>query len=119
LDAYKFGKLSEALGKDSEKMSFYELKRHLRSNSFLPLDFREKKVLESLEFQAYNEIRGLGNRISNDFKRILVETDKRQRVEFEKVIRGAAKETVIKRGTVKMMSSLIGHKTKDWARDLD
>ena len=45
--------------------------------------------------------------------------DKRQRAEYEKVIQGAAKETVVNRGSVKMMSSLIGHKTGDWAKDLD
>lgn len=118
-DAFRFGMMSEALGDDAKKMSFDQLKTHLRSKQFLPLDFREQQALQTLKYQAYHEIRGLGNRITSDLQRIMVEVDRAQRADYEKVIREAAEKTIVDRGSVKMMASEIGERTGDWARDLD
>lgn len=119
-NAFKFGMISQAVGrKNAKDLTFQKIKTSLQSNKFLPLDYREKKALESLKFQAYHEIRGLGNRFNSDLNRILIEVDKKQRAEYEKVIQDAATKTIKDRGSVKYMSSLIGHKTGDWARDLD
>ena len=118
-NAFKYGMISEALGDDAKSVDFATLKRRLRTKQFLPLDYREKQALDSLKYQAYNEIRGLGNKINMDTQRIQVEVDRAQRLQYEKVIRDAAKKAIIDRQSVKQMASEIGHKTQDWARDLD
>ena len=119
-DAFRFGMISAAAGKGKAKdLTFAKVKRALRTKSFLPLDTRELAVLDSMKYQAYHEIRGLGNKLNQDLGRMQVEVDKKQRAKYEKVIRDAAEETVVNRGSVKDMASLIGHKTGDWARDLD
>ena len=100
-------------------MTFEKVKNALLSKKFLPLDIREKSVLQALKYQAYHEIRGLGNRFNQDLGRLQVEVDRKQRRKYEKIIKESAEETVVNRGSVKEMASLIGHKTGDWARDLD
>ena len=129
-DAFKYGMLSEALGDDSKHLTYSQIKSKLRSKSFLPLSFRETKVLDQVRYQAYHEIKGLGNRISADVNRYLIESDKyrgtkegklmaKQRKKYEDIIQDAATQTVLDRESVGYMASLIGHKTQDWARDLD
>jgi len=119
-DAFKFGMLAEALGTQAVKhMGIEQIRKYIKSKQFLPLDYREKKALESLRFQAFNQIKGLGNKLSNDMMSINVEVDKRQRTKYERIIKQAAKKAILDRESIGMMSSEIGHKTKDWARDLD
>jgi len=118
-NAFKFGMLSEILGSKAKGMSFSEASRIIRSKSFLPLDIRERAVLESLDHQAYNEIRGLGNRVKKDMMTVVIEQSKKTRTEYEAVIRDAAKRAVLNRSSLTEMARDIGKKTQDWARDLD
>ena len=118
-NAFKFGMISEALGDDAKTIDLNTLKNKLKSKSFLPLDFREQSALDSLKYEAYNEIRGLGNKINLETQRIQIEVDKAQRVKFEKIIGDSAKEAILKRETVKQMANNIGRKTGEWARDVD
>lgn len=119
-DAFKFGMLSQALGREAAKnMTYNEFKRYVRSKKFLPLDVREKAALESLKYQAFHAIKGLGNKIGAEFNAKLIDVDKRQRAEYEKVIEGAAKKAIVDRDSLKQMAIEIGKKTGDWARDLD
>lgn len=119
-NAYKFGMLSQALGTSRAKaMTFSQLKKYLAGKQFLPLDFRETEALKSLKHQAFYEIKGLGEKIRKDFSTIMNQTDKSQRVEYESVIRDASKKAIVDRQSISQMASEIGHKTGDWARDLD
>lgn len=118
--AFKFGILSQALGTSKvNSMDYLTFKKSVMNKTFLPLDYREVVALQNLEFQAYNEIKGLGNTIKKDFSRILIDTDKVQREKYEAIIKDTARQTLLDRGGVKQMSSDLGHKTGDWARDFN
>jgi len=119
-EAFKFGILSQAMETQKlNKMPYETFKKNLKTKSFLPLDFRERNALNQIEYQAYNEIKGLGNKIKGSFGRIAVEADKKQREKYEKLIETTARKTVLNRGGVKEMKSALGHATGDWARDFD
>lgn len=116
--AFKFGILSSALTKAAAQVMTYDtLKRKMLSNTFLPLSSNELRALQALKMQAYSEIRGLGNRISNDLNTIAIEVDRAQRLKYEKLIQDQAYETISNRDSIQKMISELGHKTNDWNRD--
>lgn len=119
-EAYKFGILSQAMQTSKlNEMSYDQFKKNVRNKTFLPLDNREQNALNQIEYQAYNEIKGLGNKVKGHFGRIAVEADKKQREKYEKIIETTARKTILNRGGVKEMKSALGHATGDWARDFD
>lgn len=119
-EAYKFGILSQAMSTQKlNTLDYSTFKNKLRNKTFLPLDRNELGALRQIEFQAYNEIKGLGNKIKGNFSRIAIEADKKQREKYEKLISVTARKTILDRGGVKYFRSELGHATGDWARDFD
>lgn len=117
--AFKFGLLAEAIGnKQSKKMNYDQFKKFISSGRFLPLTQSEEAALNNLKHQAYNDIKGLGNKINHDFTQILIEVDQKKRKEYEKTVLTEAQQVILNRETVAELASRIGHKTGDWSRDL-
>ncbi len=118
--AFKFGLLAEALGKEKAKdMTFSDLKKFVESGDFLPLSEIEEFALDTVKQRSYSDIKGLGNRITKDISTLAVESARKRRLIYEKRVKSIAIESVKKGKTVTQMASDLGHKTKDWARDLD
>ncbi len=118
--AFQFGLLSKYLN-DSEirNFTFRQLKQAILAKKFLPLSAEEKSAISFLEERAYNDIKGLGNRISSSLRTTMIEADLRQRHNYEKVIKNAAIKTIKRRESVKFFRSEVGNKLGDWSRDLD
>lgn len=115
---FKWGIISQAIGSiKSRKLSFKDFLRFLKEGRYLPLTPVEKYALDSVKRQAYKDIKGLGNKVSNDVNQIIIESDQSQRKEYEKIISQEAKKTIQERGTIRDLVSKLGHKTKDWSRD--
>lgn len=118
--AFKLGMLAEALGSTAiENMSYAQLQKYLESGKFLPLTEAEELALDSLNYQAYSDIKGLGNKIVGDFEDVIIEVDKKKRLDYEKVIAGSVEEALLKRQTTRELSSALKDKTKDYARNFD
>jgi hypothetical protein len=115
--AYQFGIISEALGDDRSKNM--ELKRFIGSNNYIPLTSSEKEALEYVKHQLYSDIKGLGNRVSKDFSQVAIEIDQKQRANYENIIKHETIKAIEQRKSIKELSSELGHKTGDWARDFD
>lgn len=113
--AFKFGIFSEA--KKGSKITYAKLKKLAKQNKLFPLSIEEKAALKAIETFSYNEIKGLGNKISRDFSQIFIESDQGLRAAYEKLIKKETKEAVSKRESQKQLVSRLGHKTGDWARD--
>lgn len=120
-DAYRFGILASALKntKGFKSMSYDEFKRFLQAGGHVPLTKHQQYALNALKQQAYGDIKGLGNRIQQQTNQLVITVSQKQRAQMQKTIYQAAKTTMQARGTVTQFSSLLGHKTKDWARDFD
>src|SRR5574337_1975211 len=89
--AFQFGLLSVYL-KDAEvkNFTFQQLKQAIFAKKFLPLSPEEKNAVSYLEERAYNDIKGLGNRMSSTLRTTMIEADKKQRLEYEKLIKNTA-----------------------------
>lgn len=118
--AYQFGIIAQALGdKRSKDLTFDQLKKFIESKNYIPLTSSEKAALGFVKQQMYSDIKGLGNRISQDFSQIAIEVDQKRRIKYENIIKNEAIKALEYRKSVSELSSEIGHKTKDWARDFD
>jgi len=116
--AYKFGILSDTLSqKDAKKLDYPSFKRFLQAGRFIPLTTRENDALDALKHHAYSDITGLGNRVKDEWRQLHIESDQRQRAKYESAIRNEAERTLRNRGSVREMSSALGHRTGDWSRD--
>lgn len=117
--AFKLGMLSDMLGRKSMQMSLQDMMKELKRKNYLPLSYAENQALERIKYNSYNEIKGLGNKWAKDLRTIIIEGDPSRRKLQQRIIRDTAKQAVSNRETFKWMSSELGHKTGDWARDWD
>ena len=86
--AYMFGLLAEALGDDRAKgMSYHQFQKFIKSGQFVPLTDEEEFVLEQVKNQSYNDITGLGSKIIQGTKNIIVRANLRQQNQIRKIIK--------------------------------
>lgn len=117
-EAFKFGMMSSALDtKQMMKLKYDQFKRFISDGKVIPLNSAERSQLQALKYQAYSDIKGLGNKMSQDFNQVYVEKDQEQRAQYEKIIESAAKKTIANRKSVNSMVSELGSRTGDWSRD--
>ena len=119
-ESFHFGILADALSSSKAKnLSYNDFKRYLASSKFIPLTKVERIALNNVKLQSYNDIKGLGNRISSDFTKIVIEQDQKKRAKYERIIKKQSQEAILDRKSVSEFASSLGHKTKDWSRDFD
>ena len=116
--AYLFGLLSEALGDERSKgMDYKQFQKFIKSGQFVPLTGEEKFVLEQVKNQSYNDISGLGSKIIQGTRNIVVRANLRQQNKIRNIIKKKAIDAVQFRQSAAKMASEIGHATGDWERD--
>lgn len=116
--AYLFGLLSEALGDERAKnMNYQQFQKFIKSGQFVPLTEEEKFVLEQVKTQSYNDISGLGSRIIQGTRNIVVRANLQQQNKIRDIIKQKAVDAVKFRQSAAKMASEIGHATGDWERD--
>lgn len=118
-EQFRFGILSIILGDEHFKsMTFDQIKGLIWSKQYLPLTSLEKEVLSNVLNFSYSQLKGLQNRIVQDYETFFIEQDDNLRILYENNISTEAEISIKKRESVKQLASRIGHKTKDWSRDL-
>lgn len=116
--AYLFGLLAEAIGDERAKgMDYKQFQKFIKSGQFVPLTEEEEFVLEQVKNQSYNDIGGLGSRIIQGTKNIIVRANLRQQNKIRKIIKQKAVDAVKYRQSAAKMASELGHATEDWERD--
>ena len=116
--AYLFGLLSEALGDERAKnMNYQQFQKFIKSGQFVPLTEEEKFVLEQVKTQSYNDISGLGSKIIQGTRNIVVRANLQQQNKIRDIIKQKAVDAVKFRQSAAKMASEIGHATGDWERD--
>ena len=118
--AFQFGILAEALGdKRAASMSFIDFKKFIDSGKFVPLTEAEEFALDIVKNRAYNDISGLGNRISSSVSNMILKSSSTRRARIEKILRDKTIEAIENREGAQWLASQLGHATGDWARDFD
>lgn len=121
-DAYLFGQLVASvreLGEkaDLKKMTYQEFKAAIKARP-VGLTTEQKRAIDWAKHSAATHIKGLGNRVSDDWSKVAVEADADLRREYEGVIRDTLESNIERQQTVRKLASDLGHATEDWSRDL-
>lgn len=103
-NAFKFGILAEALGdKNTKGISYEDFKNYIKAGKFIPLTNEEQHSLDRVKYQAYSDIKNLGNKIQREL------AHKNLEISLDSTIRN--------RQSVKTLSSNLANKMNDWNRD--
>jgi len=119
LQQFYLGLISDAMGKDVQKVTFQDIKEHLKAGKYRPTTFREKATIESIRKQFLGDIRGANGKVFANVNGIINQNEVRNRAAYEKVIRDEVEAGTIKKKTNRQIASDIHHKTGDWSRDFD
>lgn len=116
--AYLFGLLAEALGDERAKgMNYQQFQKFIKSGQFIPLTEEELFVLEQVKTQSYNDITGLGSRIIQGTRNIVVRANLKEQNRIRNIIKNKTVDAVKYRKSAAQLASDLGHATKDWERD--
>lgn len=120
-DAYLFGQLAASIREmgepaDLKKMSYPEFKARIKARP-VGLTTEQKRAVEWAKHSAATHIKGLGNKIADDWSKVAVEADAALRREYEGVIRDTVASNIERQQTVRKLASDLGHATEDWSRD--
>lgn len=122
-DAFAYGQLLAAVNAQVEKgvaripeMTLNGIKKRLKLRP-LPMTSDEEFAREWSRRSAATHVRGLGNRVAQDFETTAIEADRALRQRMQTAIRDSLDENIEKRETWRKLKSDLGHKTADWSRD--
>lgn len=116
---FYLGLISDAVGKDVNKIKFEDVKNYLKEGKYIPMTFREKSSLESIKKQFLGDIKGMNGKLFKDVNNIINESGVKNRKAYEDVIRDEIERGALLRKTNRQISNEIHHKTGDWSRDFD
>lgn len=115
---FRWGILSSSLGyKEANKLNYNQYISFLRSGNYLPLSEVEKNAFLIAQNQAYNDIKGLANKINKETNQLMINYSSIKRESYKNIIKETTINNIKNRGNVSNLVSELGHKTKDWARD--
>lgn len=117
--AFHFGRLASALGNVQTKtISYPDFRKFVQAGGHRPLTVHEEAILKSIKTQSFNAVKGLGNKISDQFTQVVGATEAKRRASYEKILREELSEGVINKKSVAEIVLDLGRKSGDWERDL-
>jgi len=101
-----------------EGLTYDQVEEELRRDP-VTLGPVERRALQAARNSAGQYCRGLGNTVDEDLRAVAIEADDAQADWFREHIEEATAEAIARRFTVDHLRSELGHRTGDWARDLE
>ncbi|MDY0062736.1 MAG: hypothetical protein RBU45_23200 [Myxococcota bacterium] len=101
-----------------EGLTYDQVEQELRRDP-VPLGPTERRTLQAARNSAGQYCRGLGNTVDEELRAVAIEADDAQAAWFREHIEEATAEAIARRSTVDHLRSELGHRTDDWARDLE
>lgn len=118
-EAYRYGQHLGSAATPREKRPIEGLTwEEWKQRPVPPPSPAEQHAIDFARQSAATRIRGLGNRVADDFTTTAIEADRALRHDFEAVVRDKVAENVEKRDSWRKITSELGDATGDWSRDL-
>lgn len=112
------GMLSNVLGEQRTKnMHYDELIRYIERGEHIPLNQKEKAIINSLKMQSLTDIKSANGKIFSDINRIVGNEMSTARANQEEFIREKVIEGISKRQSFKSIARELGRLTEDWKRN--
>lgn len=120
-DSFQYGQLVGSLHQfddinEAKKFDYNQFQRKLRARP-RPLTPQERHAIDWSKHSVAIHVRGLGNRISDDFSRLVIDADSELRKETIGQIRTEVEHNLERRQVWRDIASELGHATDDWSRD--
>ncbi len=117
--SFLFGRLVGLIGDtNAGKLDYSDFQQYILGKQYLPLSELENLTLSVAKRRSYSHIKGLENGIKKDIEGVILDNQMKHRVHYEKIIGDAVERAIFERKSVRSVISEIGHKTKNWERDL-
>ena len=97
-------------------VSLAQMRQRLKQRP-LPLTPGEEAAVRAARQHAATFVRGLGNKIADDFTTKAIDADKALRRRYANTISETVSEGIARRDAWRKIKSELGHRTGDWARD--
>lgn len=116
--AFLFGILADAIGDErAKKMSYAQFQRFLASKNFIPLTAEEEFALQMVKNRAYTDITNLGNRMRNAVSNAALNSNVKQSLIVQKMIRDKTVEAVALRKGARALAADLANASQDWEVD--
>jgi hypothetical protein len=117
---FKFGILAESLSDSRTKdLTLKQFKKFIADRNFIPLNNTEKEALNFVKSRVYNDIKGLGNKMSQRLGGVQIEVDQKKRERIQKIINDKTQEAILFRRDKKWLASELANATKDYLRNFE
>jgi hypothetical protein len=120
-DSFRYGQLVGSLREfdainRAKEFTYQDFQKYVRARP-RPLTPQETHAVEWSKHSVSVHVRGLGNRIADDFSKTVIDADSELRKETIGKIRTAAESNLERRKVWRDLASELGHATEDWSRD--
>ena len=115
---FLLGRLTQLIGDfNSSKLDYSDFEQFLKRHQYAPLTQFEKTIYELARRATYTHLKHLTGVIRRDVETGI--TEQLSRTEYERIIKKEIETGVAERKSVGAVVSDIGHRTGDWAKDLN
>lgn len=115
---YLFGKLSAALGKQTDTIDYDDFKKFVERGQYQPLTDHEKMELKFAKKKTYTHLKGLKSKSLDYLRGRMTEAEHTAyREKYEGTVKDAIERGVAERKSVSEIVSDLGHKTGEWRHD--
>ena len=117
--SFQFGRLAAALGNyNTKEIKYSDFKKFVQGGGHRALSTREQLTLKSIRSNTFQNVKGLGERVSSNLISSLTMTEAKRRAAYAKILQEELAEGVINRKTTADIVRELGKRTDDWNRDL-
>lgn len=120
-DSFQYGQIVGSLREFDEinkakEFTYRDFQKYVRARP-RPLTPQERHAIDWSKHSVGVHVRGLGNRIADDFSKLVIQSDSQLRKETIGKIRTEAEQNAERRKVWRDLSSELGHSKDDWSRD--
>jgi hypothetical protein len=120
-DSYQYGQLVGSLREfdtinQAKEFTYEKFKKQIRKRP-RPLTSQEQHAIDWTKHSVAVHCKGLGNKIADDFSRVIIDADSELRKQTIGQIRTEVEHNIERRKVWKDIASEMGHFKEDWSRD--
>jgi hypothetical protein len=115
--SFHYGMLADAIGVlQARAFTYTDIRNYVKEGNYIPLNERQKAVLNSIKTQTFSSLRTMGGNIFADINNILIDKTKAGQQAF---LAQELRTGLDKKQTVSEIAHAIATKTGDWGRNFD
>lgn len=116
---FHLGMLSDILGSNVQDISFPDLVKYISGGEHIPLNEKEKAVVQSIKMQSLADIKASSGKIFQDINNVVTKSLSTNRADQEEFIREQIRSGIASRRNRRDIAREIAKLTGDWSRNFE